>query len=91
MPFEQSIGDVLAESIPIKSGSGSLIVAVPKSSSIMFPALSVHKPLSLIFTEYDPPSRVSTVKICVVYETIVALAPPVVTVTVLVEKPVPAP
>ena len=67
-----------------------MIVTVPKSSSIIFPALSVHKPLSLIFTEYDPPSRVSTVKICVVYETIVALAPPV-TVTVLVEKPVPAP
>ena len=66
IPSEQLISLVLAVSIPIKSGSGSLIVAVPKLSSIIFPALSVHRPLSFILTEYAPPSKASTVKTWVV-------------------------
>ena len=51
----------------------------PKFNSTGFPEASEHKPLSLILRVYVPPSKPSTVKTCVVYETTVELAPPVVT------------
>ena len=51
IPSEQLISSVLAEFIPIISGSGSAIVTDPRFYSIVFPALSVHSPLSFIFTE----------------------------------------